>query len=351
MGKEKIIKEKYLKPEVSVLLIAYNEEAYIEQAMESILNQRTNFPFEIICHDDASTDKTPEIIMRYVKKYPGIVVPVLQKENQVREGKRNIIVDFMYPLVKGKYVSYCDGDDYWIDPDKLQKQYDFLENHSDYNCCLHNFRFLYEENGKQKSAECGSSDREIVMGDIIPWHSKKIPQIGTAMFRLSAAHPRPELFYKIGGGKDSLRPISDMPLYVYLALNGKIMYLADEMSVWRRRLRGTWGNGAPKDRFIRFTEDEIRFYKELDAYSQYRYTDQIKLAINQLMYHICWAGGAYKKAQKYAGYVELTGKERLLLFVGSKVPGVTDTLRRGTRAVAEIRKVLGEKGKMRDEQI
>ena len=109
------------KPLVSVICLCFNEELYIKQALESILDQKTNFTFEIICHDDASTDGTSNIIQEYAEKYPDKIVPILQEDNKVSKGEQ-IILKYIYPVSRGKYMAYCDGDDYWTDKNKLQKQ-------------------------------------------------------------------------------------------------------------------------------------------------------------------------------------------------------------------------------------
>lgn len=123
-------------PLLSCCCITYNHEKFISQAIDGMLKQETDFPFEIIIHDDASTDSTAEIIKNYANKYPQIIRTILQKENQYSQ-KKNIMA---IPIneAKGQYIASLEGDDYWIDPLKLQKQVDFLEKDSEYVCCYHN---------------------------------------------------------------------------------------------------------------------------------------------------------------------------------------------------------------------
>ena len=129
----------YNVPLVSIRCITYNHEPYIAQTLDGFLMQKTNFPFEIIVHDDASTDKTADIIRIYEKKYPQIVKPIYEIENQYskRDGSLSRIVD---AAVRGKYIALCEGDDFWIDENKLQKQVDFLEVNDDYGLCYTNFK-------------------------------------------------------------------------------------------------------------------------------------------------------------------------------------------------------------------
>ena len=127
---------------VSIRCTAYNHEPYIRQCLEGFVMQKTNFRFEAIVHDDASTDGTADIIRAYAEKYPDIIKPILETENQYskHDGSLRRIMD---AHTHGKYIAYCEGDDYWIDPLKLQKQVDWLEEHDDYvmshsNClCFH----------------------------------------------------------------------------------------------------------------------------------------------------------------------------------------------------------------------
>ena len=124
-------------PLVSVSCTTFNHAAYIRQCLDPILSQQTNFPFEIIIHDDASTDGIKEIIEEYVAKYPGIIHPIFQTENQYSKGIRGLPSRYNYPRCRGKYIAICEGDDYWTDPLQLQKQVDFLEAHEDYVMTYH----------------------------------------------------------------------------------------------------------------------------------------------------------------------------------------------------------------------
>ena len=125
------------KPLVTVSCIAYNHEKYIARALDSFLKQKTDFPFEIVIHDDASTDRTAEIIREYAEKYPDIIRPMYQTENQYSKGISNISGAFNFPRAEGKYIAMCEGDDYWIDDTKLQRQADYMEAHPECTMCFH----------------------------------------------------------------------------------------------------------------------------------------------------------------------------------------------------------------------
>jgi glycosyltransferase involved in cell wall biosynthesis len=126
---------------VSISCMTYNHEAFIEDTIRGFLIQETNFPFEIIIHDDASTDNTAEIIKKYEKKYPRLIIAIYQKENQYSKNKR-AFRNFILPHIRSKYIATCEGDDYWIDPYKLQKQILFLESNPEYGVCVGGYKRL-----------------------------------------------------------------------------------------------------------------------------------------------------------------------------------------------------------------
>jgi glycosyltransferase involved in cell wall biosynthesis len=112
-------------PFLSIACVTYKHRKYIEDALAGFLVQKTDFSFEIVIHDDASPDGTADILQEYQEKYPNLIRLIIQKENQYSKGKKPFF--FIYPELRGKYIAFCDGDDYWTDPYKLQKQVDYLE--------------------------------------------------------------------------------------------------------------------------------------------------------------------------------------------------------------------------------
>lgn len=131
-------------PLLSVVCLAYNHAAFIRETLEGFLQQETDFPFEVIVHDDASTDITAAIIYEYAARYPAVIKPIYQRENQYRQG-----IPFstqLFAKARGQYIAYCEGDDYWTDPRKLQIQVDFLEQHGDYVITYHD-AFMFNSQG------------------------------------------------------------------------------------------------------------------------------------------------------------------------------------------------------------
>lgn len=135
---------------VTVQCLTYNHAAYISQCLDGFLMQKTTFKFEVLVHDDASTDGTTEILKEYVSKYPDIIKPIIETENQYGKMGFSGIFTLMNQRSKGKYIAFCEGDDYWIDPLKLQKQVDFLEHSPNYGLVYTNVDFLYQKNNHYK---------------------------------------------------------------------------------------------------------------------------------------------------------------------------------------------------------
>lgn len=147
------------RPLLSVACIAFNQEAYIAQAIEGMLSQKIDFPIEIILHDDASTDRTAVIIQDYAARYPELIRPLYQVENVWSKGV-SPMSNFVLPACRGRYVAFCEGDDFWTDPYKLARQVAFLENHPDY-VLSHTNCISVDEEGRSLSASLKTKTRSL----------------------------------------------------------------------------------------------------------------------------------------------------------------------------------------------
>ena len=213
-------------PKITVLCLAYNHASYIKDALEGFVSQETRFPFEVIVHDDASTDGTADIIREYARRYPEIIKPVFQKENQYSRGVA-IGPTFCFPLVRGEYVALCEGDDYWTDPLKLQLQADALDAHPEVDLCTHGA--LVTQNGKfhgyMPSRLWGGilSADKIIRGMRLPTASLLIRREAY----LRRTPPREILF-------------NDTALLLQACMRGGALYLPRCMSVYRYQTPGSW---------------------------------------------------------------------------------------------------------------
>lgn len=218
-------------PLVSICSLTYNHAPFIRQCLDGMLMQQTTFEFEIIINDDCSTDGTTDIIREYAKRYPKIIKPIFHEENQYQKGLRGFFQKFVFPKAQGKYIALCEGDDYWTDPLKLQKQVDFLETHPDYSLCFHNAMVHYED-GKTADKPFGKiEDRDYVGVEI--YETWTIP---TASVVLRKDVIESELYTK--ASKEKRFVYGDIVLFLTAYKCGKIHGFPEFMSIYRKHPGG-----------------------------------------------------------------------------------------------------------------
>ena len=215
-------------PKVSILCLTYNQKLFITQALDSFLMQKTDFDFEILIHDDASTDGTTKIIRQYQKKYPSIIKIIVQKENQFSKGNSEILTEYLFPLVKGKYIALCEGDDFFTDESKLQTQAEFLDNNPKCSLCFHPTRVIFEnyQNDEYLFPDVKKS-KDFSLAALI---KENFIQTNSVMYRKQKYTDLP---------KNKILP-GDWYLHMYHAQFGKIGYIDKVMSVYRRHPGGIW---------------------------------------------------------------------------------------------------------------
>lgn len=237
---------------VSICSLTYNQAPYIRQCLDGFLMQKTNFKFEIIIHDDCSNDGTTDIVREYAERYPDIIVPIIQTVNQYQNGNKRILASFVYPVARGKYIALCEGDDYWTDPLKLQKQVDFLESHPDYSMCFHRATILKEMENQENYLMCHDiEDREYNPNELFAvW---KVP---TA----SIVARRDVVNIENKGAERILN--GDIVHVLNCAKLGKIRGMSDNMSVYRLQSTGvTYNKKLKTDRTRRYPA-HFEFIKE-----------------------------------------------------------------------------------------
>ena len=206
---------------VSICCMTYNQENFIRQAIESFLMQKTNFKYEIIVHDDASTDNTQSIIREYEKKYPNIVKAIYEEKNQYADAAKSLMK--VFEKAKGKYIAICEGDDYWCDEYKVQKQYDVMEENKECSMCVHN-TIIHDLSNIEKDKKFNEWNeiRELIDYDVFfGW------DVHTSSYFIRKEYAiYPEEFWKYWFGD-----------YVFLTTTyfwGKILFLPDVMSVYNK---------------------------------------------------------------------------------------------------------------------
>jgi glycosyltransferase involved in cell wall biosynthesis len=220
-------------PLVSVCIITYNHERYIGQCLEGVLMQETNFRFQVVIGEDCSTDNTRQVVEAYAARYPDIIIPVYQQQNV---GPRRNAYEFCWPLLKGKYIAVCEGDDYWTDPFKLQKQVDFLEKNSDFVLCFHPVATVNENDSLIKQEE--ATDQV----SVFDWKSIFQQPVATlsVVFRncLPAVH---EDFYHAEYG--------DIFLFSTLSRYGKLADLGFVGGRYRKHTAGMYGGRTMAEKY------------------------------------------------------------------------------------------------------
>ncbi|MBO5836929.1 MAG: glycosyltransferase [Oscillospiraceae bacterium] len=223
---------------VSVAMMAYNHEKYIRKALDGVLSQKCNFKYQIVVHDDASPDHTADIIREYAEKYPDIIIPIYQTENQYSQ-KVNIRT-FMDEKLTGKYLAFCECDDYWCDENKLQKQVDFLEAHPDFVAVGHNVKFI-DEAGNDYQGVVPKAWTQMKSHVFTLREANNYQMWGQLASRLVVNYNRiPEFREKYYVCRDKCRHANgDTSDSLFYFLQSKVYVMADVMSCYRKTTSGT----------------------------------------------------------------------------------------------------------------
>jgi glycosyltransferase involved in cell wall biosynthesis len=257
-------------PLLSAICLAFNHEDYISQALDGMLMQETDFPFEIVINDDCSTDNTVAILKEYAEKYPSIIRLILQKENQYSKGIK--IETLLIKEAVGKYIAICEGDDYWTDPHKLQIQLD--EMHKVENCQMsfHSAVDVWVDKSNKDSVSTKRSNgnrlfttREVIMGGggFCPTASLIIEKEAVANMPQWINGPQNGDYY----------------LQIFGSLKGGALYIDRTMSVYRRNAAGSWSSNM-QDLEIRESQFE-KMVPVLDAMDRH-FNEQYHAEINQI---------------------------------------------------------------------
>lgn len=252
---------------VSICCITYNQDKYIEYTLKSFLEQETNFKYEILIHDDASTDRTVEIIKKYEVKYPDIVKPIYQVENQYSKGKK---INFVYNFIRarGKYIALCEGDDFWTDKKKLQRQVEYMEDNLKCSLCMHSTIKVNSSNECVGKFDDLNKDYKANIEDIIL--QKASGHYSSMLFRTVYVKQMPEFYF------DS--PVGDYPLKIYLGTKGYVYIISELMSAYRINV-GITSKKVSKYAVSNNNKKMIKMLTKFDKYANYKYSKEIKQEI------------------------------------------------------------------------
>ena len=255
--------------EITVVVMTYNQKEYISKAIDSILSQQFATDYSILIHDDCSSDGTYEILLDYQSKYPNKIQIIHQKTRKfLIDGFNMMIFKYVVPHIKTKYVAYCDGDDFWCDDYKLQKQYDFMEKHKGYSMCFHS-AYQLKNDGDMSSKWFISIEKDIDMSDLI----NDKPGICVAT---SSIFLKKESFIDFPEWRRNF-PVEDVPMYMMAAMHGKIHCLSDVMCVYRQFALGSWTsqNKNDLDKKIKHLSSIKEATICFNEWSQHKYNDLV----------------------------------------------------------------------------
>ena len=255
---------------VSVCCMAYNHEKYISECLDGFVKQKTDFAFEVLVHDDASTDRTQEIIRQYAEKYPNIIKPIIQTENQYSK-KRDIVGEFLAPIVRGQFVAICEGDDFWTSENKLQKQVDVLLSNSEINMCVHATKEIFEDG--------------TATGIVYPADHVKEGKIATeTVYSLPYSFHTSSYLFRATVWKEYITnppkfrkvcDVGDEPDLLFFGCDDGIYFVKDEMSCYRRGVPGSWSSMQAKiinvEKMARHANAMVETYQTFDEFTDKKY--------------------------------------------------------------------------------
>ncbi len=268
---------------VSVCCTAYNHEKYIAQAIESMVLQNTDFKYEILIHDDASSDNTQAIIKKFSDRYPDTIKPVYQKENQYSQGIS--VGQMTRERAVGKYIAMCEGDDYWTDKYKLQKQVEFLERNPECSLCTHATYIIDAKSDKKIGRVRPLKGDGFVSTEQVIRGGGGIFATNSIMYPARYIHNRPDFF--------NSTTVGDLPLFAYLALNGSVYYFDRYMSAYRQGVVGSWTkrNLVDRNATIEHFSDMMRLLEEINEYSNRQYSGDFDWAKKSYEFAVLEMGG------------------------------------------------------------
>ena len=305
---------------VSVICNVYNHEKYLRAALESFVMQKTDFLFEVLVHDDASTDGSVAIIKEFEEKYPDIIKPLIQQENQYSRGK-DIGFEFQFPRARGRYLAVCEGDDYWTDPFKLQKQYDAMEAHPEVDISAH---AAYMERDGERVGNVTPADCDTV------FTVEQVIAGGGGFVATNSLMVRSGVWVENAYTKIFF---VDYVSQIQGALRGGMLYLKDCMSAYRVQTENSWTRRTNESdaRFEAFYKKMEAMFLCLDQETHYQYHEVIKQTVDKNRITLLYRLGRYKeilKKENRRAFSAMSKKERLKIRVCAVCPWIKPLVKR-----------------------
>ena len=267
------------KPLVSICCLAYNQAEYIRKALDGFVGQKTSFPYEVLIHDDASSDGTADIIREYAGRYPDVIKPVLQTENQYSQGFTNISGTYNFPRAQGKYIAMCEGDDFWTDTGKLQRQVDFMEANPECSLVFHSARIQVEGRAlTERWMRPYRGDRRLSPEEVIDKTSGY--PTASLLFRKEMVKALPDYYVNA--------PIADIPLQMMAASRGWVYYMDRPMCVYRLGGSYSWTElmkqGDRQEKAERYYRQMRQMYREFDVDTGGRFHETAVHAVRRIYF-------------------------------------------------------------------
>lgn len=306
-------------PLVSICCATYNHEPFIGEAIDGFLMQQTSFPVEILIHDDASTDRTAAIVRSYEARYPWLIRPIYQSENQY--SKNVHVAHLNYARARGRYIAFCEGDDAWTNPQKLETQIGLMSKHPECQISFHCApRIDYSRNLRQKMiGKYGKMNRVVPTEEIIKRAYGSIPT-ASCIVSVEAMNRVTEF--------SCARPyltLGDIYMQIISSLSGGALYINEPMSIYRTRTEGSWtlrARNNPSFR-VKHARAVTRSFIELDALTNHQFSKAFAQATRSYVNRAIRARDidAEEKARLYSeNRAVLRTTDRLVYLLRSLLP-------------------------------
>ncbi len=299
--------------DISVCCIVYNQKDYINDMLSGILSQKFNGNYEIIIHDDASTDGTVDVLKEYKEKYPDKIKLVLEEENKYKDGGKMFYLTAVH--AKGKYIAICEGDDYWCDDYKLQKQYDYLEKNNEVTYICHAAYMKIFKKERMVDFNTYNENQEVDLNEVL----RKGLNFPTAslIVKKDIFDNLPEFYLK--------SPVEDEPLKLLCLSKGKGYYINEKMCVYRKNHPGSWNINvkAQTEKRLKHHEEKKKMYIEFNEYTKGKYKQSIERAILLEDFNIVMTKQEYKglRNSKYKELInEMGTASKIRLIIAAYVP-------------------------------